>query len=89
LAHTLASPCLGHEPKVRVVILIEATNHKHYLEEVEVSFPNKTLKIVVVENLKTELASKCKLDFMGMSKSDVLQGARQTKKQSNGCHVTN
>jgi hypothetical protein len=36
---------------------IEATNHKRYLE-VEVSFPNKTLKIVVVENPTTKLASK-------------------------------
>jgi len=52
----------------------EATNHKLCLEEVKVSFLNKTLKIVVVENPAFKLASKCKLDFMGVSKLDVLQG---------------
>ncbi len=58
---------------------IEATNHKCYLEEVEVSFPNKMLKTMAVENPIIKLASKCTLDFMGVSKLDVLQGARQTK----------
>ncbi len=34
---------------------------------------------MVVENPTTKLASKWKLDYMGVSKLDVLQGARQTK----------
>jgi hypothetical protein len=37
------------------------------------------LKIVVVENPTFKLASKCKLNFMGVSKLDVLQGIGQTK----------
>jgi len=62
---------------------IEATNHKCCLEEVKVSSLNKTFKIVAIENPTFKLASKCKLDFMGVSKLDVLQGIGQTKPHLN------
>jgi hypothetical protein len=53
-------------------------NHKHHIEDMEVSFPNKTLKNVVVEVLRVDLASNSKLDFMEVPKVDELNGAKDT-----------
>ncbi len=63
MAHTLASPCLGREPKVRVVTLRLTTNHvmSSWTRSLTTSLPlsMKVWMLLVLTDAKVETDIKC------------------------------